>query len=57
MDVVVKMEDTIRLFAKDSFQQLPSKSNANTKPPSDRLYGANDFQTTLAALCSAGKSK
>ena len=41
------MEDTIRLFSKEPFQQLPPKSNASTKPPSDRFYGANDLQTTL----------
>ena len=40
-------EDTTRLFAKKPFQQLPPKSNANTKPPSNRFYGANDLQTTL----------
>ena len=45
MEVI--MADTIRLFAKETVQQLPPKSNANTKPPSYRLYGANDLQTTL----------
>ena len=39
--VEVIMADTIRLFAKETLQQLPPKSNANTKPPSDRFYGAN----------------
>ena len=48
-DVEVIMADTIRLFAKETLQQLPPKSNANTKPPSDRLYGAKDLQTTLHA--------
>ena len=47
MCVAVIKEDAIRLLAKEPFQQLPPKSNANTKPPSDRFYGANDLQMTL----------
>ena len=30
-----------------TFTTIPPKSNANTKPPWERFYGANDFQTTL----------
>ena len=30
-----------------TFTTLPPKANADSKPPSNRFYGANDLQTTL----------
>ena len=47
VDVEGVMAGNIPLLVKEPLQNFNPKSNANTKPPSDRFNGANNFQTTL----------